>query len=580
MLRTPPEIRQPRCSLKEVGPETSASARSRNETIVLSLVIGVLVGLVTVAFILLTGRLAARMYPSGGAPWRRLLIPVLGSLVTGFLLSKYFPNARGSGIPQTKFALFINNGYISLRTVIGKFLCCSVSLASGIALGREGPSVHIGAGIASVLGRRFGLSTEEVKSLVPVGCSAALAAAFNTPIAAVLFSLEEIMGDMHAPVLGTVVIASATSWMVLHLVLGDQPLFHVPAYQLVNPAEFGIYAILGVVGGLGSVCFVKLLLAIRKWFKTFPKATEWVQPVAGGLLVGVIGWFVPEVLGVGYDYVDTVLGGDFPVKTVAMLAVLKIIATPACYGSGNAGGIFGPSLFIGAMIGGSVGWVAHTLFPHVTANPGAYALVGMGTAFAGIVRTPMTSVIMIFEMTRDYSIIVPLMISNLISFMISQRLQPEPIYEALALQEGVFLPTGGSREELAGIRVGQVMQIGQEPFAADMLLKDAEQALGKMGRNAWPVGDSKRLHGVITLREIEEAHAWQQLSDLIPPDSQFPYVHPDHPLSLALERMGAHAVDTVPVVSRANIRQPYGVVTLTDVLAGYGVSKEPHGKAG
>jgi CIC family chloride channel protein len=557
-----------------VGPQTPESARSRNETIVLSLVVGVLVGLVTVAFLLLTGRLAARMYPSGGAAWRRLLIPVLGALVTGFLLSKYFPNARGSGIPQTKFALFINNGYISLRTVIGKFLCCSISLASGIALGREGPSVQIGAGIASVMGRRFKLSTDEVKSLVPVGCSAALAAAFNTPIAAVLFSLEEIMGDMHAPVLGTVVIASATSWMVLHLVLGDQPLFHVPAYQLVNPAEFGIYAVLGVLGGLGSVCFVKLLLGIRKWFKTFPKATEWVQPVAGGLLVGLIGWFVPEILGVGYDFVDTVLGGDFPVKTVAMLAVLKIVATPACYGSGNAGGIFGPSLFIGAMIGGSVGWVAHSLFPHLTANPGAYALVGMGTAFAGIVRTPMTSVIMIFEMTRDYSIIVPLMISNLISFIISQRLQPEPIYEALALQEGVYLPTGESRDELAGIRVGQVMQIGQEPLPAEMLVKDADQALGKMGRNAWPVGDSKRLHGMVTLREIEEASQWMQLGELVPEDAMFPYVHPDHPLSLALERMGAHAVDTVPVVSRANIRQPYGVVTLTDVLTAFGVGKE------
>lgn len=563
-----------------MDPERRESARTRNETIVLSLVIGVLVGLVVVAFILLTGRLAARMYPSGGAAWRRVLIPVLGALGTGFLLSKYFPNARGSGIPQTKFALFINDGYISLKTVIGKFLCCSASLATGIALGREGPSVQIGAGIASVLGRRFKLSTDAVRSLVPVGCSAALAAAFNTPIAAVLFSLEEIVGDMHAPVLGTVVIASATSWMVLHLVLGDHPLFHVPAYQLVNPAEFGIYAILGVLGGLGSVCFTKLLLAIRKWFKTLPKSTEWAQPAVGGLVVGLMGWFVPEVLGVGYDIVDTVLGGDFQVKTVALLAVLKLIATPACYGTGNAGGIFGPSLFIGAMIGGSVGWVAHALFPHITANPGAYALVGMGTAFAGIVRTPMTSVIMIFEMTRDYSIIVPLMISNLISFIISQRLQRAPIYEALALQEGVFLPTDESREELAGIRVGQIMQIGEEPLPAAMDLKEADQRLEKMGRNAWPVGDSKRLDGVVTLREIEQAKNARNLRDLVPSDSLFPYVHPDHPLSLALERMGAAAVDTVPVVSRANIRQPYGVVTLSDVLAAYGVNKQSEANGG
>jgi len=536
-------------------------------------VIGVIVGLVVVAFILLTGRLAARMYPAGGAAWRRVLIPFAGALGTGYLLAKYFPNARGSGIPQAKFALFINNGYISLKTVIGKFVCCSASLATGIALGREGPSVQIGAGIASVLARRLKLKTEDVRGLVPVGCSAALATAFNTPIAAVLFSLEEILGDMNAPLLGTIVIATATSWIMLHLVLGDQPLFHVPAYQLVNPAEFGFYAILGVVGGLGSVAFVKLLLKIRKIFMGLPKSTQWAQPAVGGLAVGLMGWFAPNVLGVGYDYVDQVLQGDFTVKMVALLAILKIIATPVCYGTGNAGGIFGPSLFVGATIGGTVGWFAHHFFPNVTAGPGAYALVGMGTAFAGIVRTPMTSVIMIFEMTRDYTIIVPLMISNMISFIISQKLQPEPIYEALALQEGVYLPTGESREELAGVRVGQIMQIGREPLPGDMNLKEADQFLEKLGRNAWPVGDTKRLNGVVTLRDIEEGRSWERLEDLVPPDSSFPYVHPDHPLSLALERMGAAAVDAVPVVSRANIRQPYGVVTLSDILTAYGVDR-------
>ena len=546
--------------------------RDAQLTIFLSLLIGVLVGLVVVAFILLTGRFSARLYPDSGAAWRRVVIPTIGALATGFLLARYFPNARGSGIPQTKYALFINNGYISLKTVIGKFVCCSASLASGIALGREGPSAQIGAGIASVLGRRFGLDAERVKGLVPVGCSAALAAAFNTPIAAVLFSLEEIVGDTHAPVLGSVVIASATSWMILHLVLGDQPLFHVPAYQLVHPVEFGIYAILGVVGGLGSVCFVKLLLAIRARFLKFPKSTTWLQPAAGGLLVGLIALFVPEVLGVGYEYVDTVLGGDFVLKSVVLLGILKIIATPACYGSGNAGGIFGPSLFIGAMIGGSVGSVAHSLFPHVTANPGAYALVGMGAAFAGIVRTPLTSVIMIFEMTRDYSIIVPLMISNLISFFISYQLQREPIYEALALQEGVFLPTAESREELAGVRVGQVMQTGSELLPPDLDLATANRRLQDMGRNAWPVGEAQHLDGVVTVREIEERKGGAaSLREVIGASTTFPYVHPDHPLSLALERMGYAAVDTIPVVSRANLRQVCGIVTLADVLAAYGV---------
>lgn len=541
--------------------------------IVLSLVIGVIVGLTVVAFILLTGRLAARMYPPGSAAWRRVLIPTAGAFVTGYLLYRYFPNARGSGIPQAKFALFIQDGYISLRTVVGKFLCCSASLASGIALGREGPSVQIGAGIASVLGRRFGLSVPNVKALLPVGASAALATAFNTPIAAVLFSLEEILGDLHAPVLASVVLSSATAWIVLHLLLGDQPLFHVPAYQLVNPLEFGIYAILGVIGGLAGVAFVKLLLNIRIWFRRLPKSTVWLQPAAGGLLVGLFGCFMPEVLGVGYDYVDRVLGGDFPVKTVALLAVLKVIATPACYGTGNAGGIFGPSLFIGAMIGGTVGSIAHTLLPGVTANPGAYALVGMGTAFAGIVRTPLTSVIMIFEMTRDYSIIVPLMISNLISFFISERLQREPIYEALALQEGVYLPTGESREELAGIRVSEVMHADIEPLPPNAEIASAKSRFEQEKCNSWPVGNRNYVQAVISSHLIETTKPQPHtVAEIIKANGAYPYVYLDHPLSYALERMGANGVDVVPVVSRANIHQMYGIVTLTDILAKYGVS--------
>jgi CIC family chloride channel protein len=499
----------------------------RNEdqlALVLSLVVGALVGLVVVAFILLTGRLSARMYPAGGSGWRRILVPILGSLSTGYLLWRYFPNARGSGIPQTKAAIFINDGRITMRTALGKFFCCSASLASGIALGREGPSVHVGAGITSAVARNMGLSSKQVKALVPAGCAAALAAAFNTPIAAVLFSLEEILGDLHATVLGSVVLSAATSWMVLHLVLGDDPLFHVAGYQLVNPAEFGVYAVLGVVGGLGSVCFVKLLLGLREWFMKLPKWTAWFQPVAGGLTVGLLGYFVPEVLGVGYNYVEKVLNGNIVVKMVVLFAILKIVATAVCYASGNAGGIFGPSLFMGAMMGAAVGGVAHALFPSVTAGPGAYALVGMGTAFAGVVRTPWTSVIMIFEITRDYTIIVPLMISNMIAFFISQKLQKEPIYEALSHQEGIHLPTAESRA------LGERIQV-----------QDAMRPIS--GEN--PAWSETELH-----------------------------LHPDHSLSLALQRMGASGLTVLPVVSRANVHQTVGTVSLDDILHTFGLAKQ------
>src|SRR6266478_1589828 len=473
--------------------------------LVLTLVIGAVVGLTIVAFILITERAGLRLYPADGGAWRRLVTPVAGALVTGYFLFRFFPDARGSGIPQTKTALFAGSGEISLRTVVGKFCCSSASLASGIALGREGPSVHIGAGIASVLARAVGLKEEKVKSLLPVGAAAALAAAFNTPIAAVLFSLEEVMGDLHAPLLGSVVLSSATSWMVLHLLLGDEPLFHVPAYHLVHPIEFGVYAILGVVGGLVSVWFVKTLLWLRGWFLTLPPNTLWLQPAAGGLIVGIMGLIVPSVLGVGYTYVGEALNGKMVLQFMALLVVLKVIATTSSYASGNAGGIFGPSLFIGAMVGGTVGNLAHLAFPQYTADAGAYALVGMGTTFAGIVRVPLTSVIMIFEMTRDYSIIVPLMISNLVSFYISFRLQKQPIYEALAHQDGIHLPSVAAQRVPRQLRVSAAMHSPVNTLDASVSPTTALKLLESKGVNQIPVSAGKHFVGMVSRIELEEA---------------------------------------------------------------------------
>src|SRR6202790_4819275 len=342
---TPPSEKTPTSWGKSPARHWNALLKEREEQVflVLTLLIGALVGLMAVAFILLTERVGSRLYPVGGAAWHRVLIPVLGSLIIGYLLYRYFPNARGSGVPQTKAALYAREGRIKLRTVLGKFFCTSATLASGIPLGREGPSVQVGAGIASVLGRLLGLRTEQVKKLIPVGAAAAIAAAFNTPLAAVLFSLEEIVGDLHAPVMGAVVLASATSWVVLRVSLGNNPLFKVPQYQLVHPAEFAAYAVLGVAGGVVSVAFTKLLLGIRARFLRFPQKTIWFQPLAGGLLVGLMGWFVPQVMGVGYGFVGDALNGRMAFNLMVLLVVLKLIAVTTSYASGNAGGIFGPS---------------------------------------------------------------------------------------------------------------------------------------------------------------------------------------------------------------------------------------------
>jgi chloride channel protein, CIC family len=543
--------------------------------LVLALVIGALTGLAVVAFIVLTERLGMRLYPVGGAPWRRVLFPVVGSLGIGYLLYRYFPNARGSGVPQTKAALFASEGRITLRTVFGKFFCTSATLASGIPLGREGPSVQVGAGIGSVLGRFLGLSTGQVKKLIPVGAAAAIAAAFNTPLAAVLFSLEEITGDLYAPVMGAVVLASATAWMVLRVFLGNHPLFKVPQYQLVHPAEFAVYAVLGLAGGVVSAAFTKLLLGIRARFLRFPKSTIWFQPAAGGLLVGVMGWFVPQVLGVGYGYVGEALNGRMAFQLMLLLVVLKLIAVTTSYASGNAGGIFGPSLFIGAMLGGVVGTVAHHFFPLYTASAGAYALVGMGAVFAGVVRTPMTSVLMIFEMTQDYAVIVPLMIANLVSLFVASRLQHEPIYEGLAMQDGIHLPSAGARQPSGEYQIVRVMQTASPLMPADITIGEALEQVRSNALRTWLVGDERGVVGVINLAQVEKAAAEspdKKVGELVNP-MIFPHVHADQGLDTALERMGANQVEILPVVNRGNVHKLEGIVTLHDVLNAYGVNQ-------
>jgi CIC family chloride channel protein len=352
-------------------------------------------------------------------------------------------------------------------------------------------------------------------------------------------------------------------------------LFRVPQYELVHPLEFGIYAVLGVIGGFLSVAFTKLLLGMRKRFLLLPRSTRWWHPVVGGVLVGVMGWFVPQVLGVGYSYVGQALSGNMALKLMILLVVLKLFAITTAYASGNAGGIFGPALFLGAMLGGAIGTVAHHWLPTYTAAPGAYALVGMGALFAGIVRAPMTSVLMIFEMTRDYAVIVPLMIANLASLFISRRFQKEPIYEALAHQDGIHLPDRQLQEEVRGRTVALVMRRAtKEILPGSMTVREAAEITLPGKFHAWPITDEGSVVGLVGRTEIEDAladgKAEQSLQSLWA-TLEFPHVHADHPLHLALERMSKSHVDVLPVVNRADVNKLEGIVTLRDVLDSYGV---------
>jgi chloride channel protein, CIC family len=329
-----------------------------------------------------------------------------------------------------------------------------------------------------------------------------------------------------------------------------------------------------VAGGLISVAFTKLLLGMRARFLRFPQNTVWFQPVAGGLLVGLMGLFVPQVLGVGYGFVGDALNGKMAFNLMLLLVVLKLLTVTTSYASGNAGGIFGPALFIGAMLGGTVGTVAHHLFPAYTATPGAYALVGMGAVFAGIVRAPMTSVLTIFEMTQDYAVIVPLMIANLVSLFIASRLQHEPIYEALAEQDGIHLPTAKTRQRSGQRQVVGIMQIASQLLPAEITVREALEEVRSSEFQTWLVMDRRGVIGVINFARLERELAEgadKKVGELV--DAQaFPHVHPDQGLDLALERMGANQIEILPVVNRADVHKLEGILTLRDVLDAYGVS--------
>jgi CIC family chloride channel protein len=533
----------------------------------LTIVVGVLAGLSAVLFTVAidwTTRLFFGFDPSAA---RLFVVPVAVSVVTGLLLAWVFPDVRGSGVPQTEAAYHLRRGVIPARVPLGKFVTGALCIGSGHSMGREGPSVQIGAGIASVVGRWVPLSAERVKDLVPVGAAGALAAAFNTPVAAVLFALEEIIGDMNAALLGSTVVASVAAVVVERSILGNEPLFRVPAYHLQHPIELLAYAALGIVGGAVSLVFCKSLLGTRRLFLDLPPWTRPWQPAIGGLIIGGLLVFSPEVMGVGYQYVDQALNGGLVFRTMVLLCVLKLVATTVSYSSGNAGGIFAPSLFIGAMAGGAVGTVVHRLAPFQAADASAYALVGMGTLFAGIIRAPMTSVFMIFEITQDYQILVPLMVANLLSFLISRRFQPTPVYHALLQQDHVHLPSPAARITPASWTAADIMGSDVSLIAPETSVQSLWETTRSGSAPVFLIGTARRLLGVVSTQQLASAVEAGRVSDPVGAllARETVHAHPDHPSETVLERL-ALAGGVLPVVSRDDAQQVLGVVTVPRIM--------------
>ncbi len=376
-----------------------------------------------------------------------ILIPVLGGLISGLALFYIVPGARGSGIPQVKIAYSAKGGRLPFRDIVGKFFISALQIGSGASLGREGPTVHICGGIATNLGQTFALSQKNIKRLLPVGVAAGIAAAFNAPIAAVTFTIEEIVGDLDQTVLSGVIVAAAIAAAIERGILGGHPVFTVTdTYGLHYASSLIFYAILGLAAGGVSLVFSESILRLRTFFRGLERLPAWAQPAVGGLVTGILilaALYLFKTTGIngsGYETLSLALAGKLAFNVMAVMCLLKLAATVFSYSSGGAGGIFAPSLFVGAMLGGVIGFLDVNLLDHPSAELGAFALVGMGAVFAGVIRAPITSIIIIFEMTGSYGLILPLMIANMTSYALARRFRPTPIYDALLEQDNIFLP--------------------------------------------------------------------------------------------------------------------------------------------
>jgi len=497
----------------------------RSETrvlFVLTLIVGGLSGLAAVAF-----------HRSIDVVNERVLVPLLRlpalerfgltalllgltGLLVGLALDYAVPFARGSGIPEVKTAFLLSPGpQLSARTIVGKFLLGAIAIGSGFSLGREGPTVQICAGLGAAVGRLARRPTRVIKSLISVGAAAGIAAAFNTPLAAITFALEEIVGDLNQRLVGAIVVATVAAAVIEHAILGGAPVFAVPPYALIRWWELIAYAVLGAISGVAATIFVNGLLAVRKALRRWRRIPGCVKPALGGVLVALIGLATPEIFGIGYGTLSRALLGDLTFQRMAALSAMKLLATVVSYSFGLAGGIFAPALFMGGMLGGAVGHVVERFITGSSQTVGSFALVGMGAFFVGAIRAPMTSILIIFEMTGDYAIILPLMISNMISYSIAVRLQRVPIYDALLQQDGVPIEEHHRRADLRHLTVEQVMKRSAKPDApvggvrvfADQTLDLALLTLGRNGLTEAPVvrrSAPEQAIGSLSLKDISD----------------------------------------------------------------------------
>lgn len=511
---------------------------------------------------------------AAGIPWyQKLVIPAVGGAIVGPIVYFGAREAKGHGVPEVMEAVALKGGYIRVRVTAVKILASAISIGSGGSVGREGPIVQIGSALASAVGQLLRVSQDRMRTMVGCGAAAGIAATFNAPIAGVLFSLEILLGEFGVPTFSPIVLSSVTATAISRHYFGDVPAFIVPVYEMHSTWEFLLYAVMGVLIGLVALIFVNLLYASEDAFNAIP-IPDFLKPIIGGLIMGAAIIFIPQVFGVGYGAINLSLTSKIAIGTTLLLIFAKIAATSITIGAGMSGGVFAPSLFIGAMTGGFFGGLAHTFLPELTASSGAYALVGMGGMVAAATHAPITAILIIFELTSEYTIILPLMITCIISTLLARYLKEGNIYTIKLMRRGIMLHRGREMGILQNISVADVMSdelmvVREDTFLTDIIKKFQENNVSYLE----VVDNNDELSGIISFRDIRQVLQEHQLGHLViakdVATSPVVTVTQEENLETVLRKLGVTGVNQLPVVDKDNPKKVIGVIHQKDINVAY-----------
>lgn len=512
----------------------------------------------------------------GVNPWLIALIPVAGGLVVGLIMYFFIGAERHHGVAGVMEAVALAGGRLRFRRMPIKAIASALSIGTGASVGPEDPSVQIGANFGSMLGQWMHLSDERMRSLVAAGAASGIGAAFNAPIAGVFFALEIVLGEISGSSFGIVVISAVISAVFTQAVTGTTPAFQVPPYAFGSVWELPLYLGLGLLAGPVGALYVRGLYRAQDIFQMWVRIPRWLKPALAGLLVGLVGVLLPQILGVGYDTIESILLGKSVGLTVLIILLFaKLIMTSVCIAGGFPGGVFAPSLFIGAMLGAAYGGIMDGLFPILNISPPAFAMVGMAAVLAGAVHSPLTAIILLFEMTDDYHIILPLMFAVVVSMLLAQRLQSDSVYTLSLARKGIRLERGRDVEVLETLTVEEVMTAEPDALHERDSLRRAADVLADTRHHGLPVlNDQGELVGIFTIQDLDHTRpsTWSLETVGEVCTRELLVTYPDETIGMALRKMGARDVGRIPVVERINEKHMVGLLRRGDLVRAYDIA--------